>query len=73
MRSAQVSLGLEEHKYAVKPSESGECLPDPRGVNVGAAAALGEIPSFAGCTGKDWGVNVGVNIGESTLRLFLAL
>ena len=42
-------------------------------MNAAAAAAFGEIPSFAGCALLVLGVNVGVKAGDSTLRDFFGL
>lgn len=48
-------------------------LPDPLGVKAAAAAALGEIPSLAGCAFAVLGVKFGVNAGDSTLSDFFGL
>lgn len=46
-----------------------ERLPDPRGVNVAAAAALGEMPTLTGTALPVFGVKE----GDSTLRDFFEL
>lgn len=48
-------------------------LPEPLGVKAATAAAFGEIPSLAGCALAVFGVKLGVNAGESTLRDFFGL
>lgn len=42
-------------------------------MNAAATAALGEMPSLAGCALAAFGVKVGVKAGDSTLRDFLGL
>jgi len=64
---ALVSNKLQQH---VIPAG----IPEPRGVKLAAAAAFGDRPRlFVGCAFAVFGVNVGVNEGESTLRLFFWL
>jgi hypothetical protein len=61
-------LPAHQHLHTAPPDLNHS--PEPRGVNVAAIAALGEIPIFfAGCTFTDFGVKA----GDSTFKDFLSL
>lgn len=50
------------------------CVPEPRGVNVAAAAAFGEMPIFLACVTAGCAASVlGVKEGDSTLKDFFGL
>jgi hypothetical protein len=52
----------------------GFCVPEPRGVNVAAAAAFGDMPIFLACVAAGCAASVlGVKEGDSTLKDFFGL
>ena len=74
VRPLQVCLDLTDHEYGISHFVCGqEYPPELSGVKVAAAAALGEMPSLTGCTCVALGVKMGVNAGDSTLRVLLGL
>jgi len=52
-------------------ADAGVTVPEPRGVNVAAAAAFGEMPIFLACVTAGCAASVlGVKEGDSTLKDF---